>query len=149
MGKARTSSWAGTVRTSEPGWRRCSGAESPTLTALRALPTVTLENRWVGEDEVGALLAWADAVVLPYREASQSGIAAAALMSGAWVLATSVGGLAEQLADHPAAILCAPNAASIAAGIAALPRVPPSPPPDALAAWHASLANLLADLRTL
>jgi glycosyltransferase involved in cell wall biosynthesis len=46
------------------------GPESAELDALRALPGVRVENRWVPEDEVGALLGWADAVVLPYREAS-------------------------------------------------------------------------------
>ena len=126
------------------------GPESPTLAELRALPNVTVENRWVAENEVGALLAWADAVILPYREASQSGIAAAALAAGAWVLATNVGGLPEQLADHPATILCAPHAASIAHAIAAIPATAAPPPrQDMLATWHTSLTHLLADLRSL
>lgn len=127
-----------------------AGPESPTLAVLRGIPNVTVENRWVAENQVGALLAWADAVILPYREASQSGIAAAALAAGIWVVATNVGGLPEQLADHPAAIICAPDAASIADAIAAIPGLTaPAPRQDILAAWHASLANLLADLRTL
>jgi glycosyltransferase involved in cell wall biosynthesis len=93
------------------------GPESLELAALRALPGVTVENRWVPEDEVGRLLSWADAVVLPYREASQSGVAAVALAAGRYVIATSVGGLAEQLAGEPLAILCEAEADSLAGGL--------------------------------
>jgi glycosyltransferase involved in cell wall biosynthesis len=102
-----------------------SGPESAALAALRALPGVTVENRWVPEDEVGALLGWADAVVLPYREASQSGVAAAAIAARRAVIATNVGGLAEQLRDENLAILCEPDAASLAHGLRrALSRPP-------------------------
>lgn len=125
-----------------------SGPESPALAALRALPGVTVENRWVPEDEVGALLGWADAVVLPYREASQSGVAATALAARRYVIATNVGGLAEQLADEPLAILCEPNADSLANG---LRRVLAMPPASRLAAstspqaaWR-EVARLLVD----
>jgi len=92
------------------------GPESPPLAALRRLPGVTVENRWVPEDEIGALLAWADALVLSHREASQSGVAAAAIAAGRWVVATRVGGLAEQL-EGQHALLCEPDAASLAGAI--------------------------------
>ena len=95
-----------------------SGPESRELTALRALPGVTVENRWVPETEVGALFSWADAVVLPYREASQSGVAAVALAAHRYVIATNVGGLTEQLRDEPMAILCRPDAESLASACA-------------------------------
>ena len=91
-----------------------SGPESTVLDALRALPGVTVENRWVPEDEVGALLAWSDALVLSHREASQSGVAAAAIAARRWIVATRVGGLAEQLQGVPGAILCEPDAGSLA-----------------------------------
>ncbi len=74
------------------------GPESDTLRALRAQPGVTVENRWVAEAEIASLLGWADAVVLSYREASQSGVVAAALAAGRRVICTRVGGLIEQLA---------------------------------------------------
>ena len=90
-----------------------SGPESAVLGALRALPGVTVENRWVPEDEVGALLAWADALVLSHREASQSGVAAAAIAARRWIVATRVGGLAEQLQGVPGAILCEPDGESL------------------------------------
>ncbi len=90
------------------------GPECRTLAELRGLPGVTVENRWVPETEVGGLFDWADAVVLPYREASQSGVAAVALAAQLTIIATNVGGLAEQLHGEPLAILCDPNANSLA-----------------------------------
>jgi len=101
---------------------------------LRGLPGVTVENRWVPESEVGALLSWSDAVVLPYREASQSGVAAAALATRRYVIATNVGGLAEQLLNEPLAILCEPDAGSLADGL----RLVLSRPHDAPCASGAS-----------
>lgn len=127
-----------------------SGPESTTLNALRALPGVTVENRWVPEDEIGALLGWSDALVLPYREASQSGVAAAAIAAGRRVLATRVGGLEEQLADAPGAILCEPDAASLVAGLRGLieaPRDAVAPPAaDPRAAWHDLAASLMRQI---
>ena len=101
------------------------GPQSETLKALGALPRVRVENRWVPEDEVGALIAWADAVVLPYREASQSGVAAIAIAADRWVLATRVGGLAEQFRNEQLAVLCDPEPLSIRAGLTRLLAAPP------------------------
>lgn len=64
---------------------------------LAALPDVTLDHRWIAESEMPAILAGADLVVLPYREASQSGVAACAYGAGIPVVATPVGGLTEQI----------------------------------------------------
>jgi glycosyltransferase involved in cell wall biosynthesis len=66
---------------------------------LSALPGVTVQARWLDEAEMAALVAGADAVVLPYREASQSGVAPVAHGMGVPVVATAVGGLAEQVRD--------------------------------------------------
>ncbi len=126
-----------------------SGPESATLARLRALPGVAVENRWVPEDEIGALLAWSDALVLSHTEASQSGVAAAAVAAGRWVVATRVGGLAEQLRAEPHAVLCEPDAASLADALRHLLDAPPegrqaaSPPPDPLAAWRETARALL------
>jgi glycosyltransferase involved in cell wall biosynthesis len=121
------------------------GPESDELRALRALPGVTVENRWVPEDEIAALLGWADAVVLPYREASQSGVAAAALASGRFVVATRVGGLAEQLGGMPAVILCEPTGESVAAAIAELPLLDPALERAAEMRGWRELAGVLRD----
>lgn len=118
------------------------GPDSPVLDQLRALPDVTVENRWVPEAEMTDLLAWSDALVLPYREASQSGVAAAALAAGRPVVATRVGGLVEQLAGEAMAILCDPDPASLAAAIGRLPGLPRARPPEPEAAWRAMAGEL-------
>jgi glycosyltransferase involved in cell wall biosynthesis len=104
------------------------GPESAVLDALRQTPGVQVENRWVPESELGSLLAWADALVLSHREASQSGVAAAALAAQRWIVATRVGGLVEQLRDEPLARLCAPDAAHLAEAIRSLLSDPPALP---------------------
>ena len=127
-----------------------SGPEGADLAALRALPGVTVENRWVPEDEVGDLIGWADALVLPYKEASQSGIAPAAIAAGRFVVSTRVGGLIEQLRDERLAILCEPNAASLATtlrGLIEAPPIEPAPiPQDPPAAWRDMAERLLRQI---
>jgi glycosyltransferase involved in cell wall biosynthesis len=122
-----------------------SGPESAALDALRACRGVTVENRWVPETEIGALLAWSDAVILPYREASQSGVAAAALAAGRPVIATRVGGLREQLSAAPMTVLCEPTPDSLARAISLWLEAPPriATPTDATAAWQRAASDLL------
>jgi glycosyltransferase involved in cell wall biosynthesis len=129
-----------------------SGPESRDLAALRALPGVTVENRWVPEDELGPLFAWADVLVLPYKEASQSGVAPAALAAGRLVVSTCTGGLAEQLSGERLATLCEPDAASLAAALRGLLRSPPCGQPalarvDPRWAWRDAAALLLGACR--
>ncbi len=124
-----------------------SGPESEALAALRTQKSVTVENRWVAEEEIGGVIAWADALVLPYREASQSGAGAVAIAAGRWVVATNVGGLREQLAGEDLAILCDPDAASLAAALRELCRNRPAAPARAgiaEAAWRDFAAALIA-----
>jgi glycosyltransferase involved in cell wall biosynthesis len=124
------------------------GPESPDLDALRACRPVSVENRWVPETEIGAVLGWSDAVILPYREASQSGVAAAAMAAGRPVIATRVGGLREQLSDSGSAILCEPTPESLARAIMLWLETPPSPrvPNDADQAWRQAASALLAGI---
>ena len=128
-----------------------SGPDSPVLDALRALPGVSVENRWVPEAEVGPVLAWSDALVLSHREASQSGVAAAALAAGRWVVATRIGGMAEQLQDEALARLCDPTPESLAAALRGLLESPPAPsaPADPRAAWRDVAAALVRDIGAL
>ena len=121
-------------------------AESAALDALRACRGVTVENRWVPESEIGALLAWSEAVILPYREASQSGVAAAALAAGRPVIATNVGGLAEQLSAASQAVLCDPDPGSLMQGIRRWLESPSEipMPTDATTAWRHAGSDLLA-----
>lgn len=129
-----------------------SGPESPDLSRLRERLGVTVENRWVPEAELGTLLGWAHALVLPYREASQSGVAAAGLAAGCAIIATTVGGLEEQLAGQSGVTLCPPAASPIAAAIDRMARDRPVASPaevDADAAWRDMAALLLRQARAL
>jgi glycosyltransferase involved in cell wall biosynthesis len=124
------------------------GPPSPALAALAARPGVTLERRWIAEAELPGLLAWSDGLILPYREASQSGVAAAAFAAGRYVLATRVGGLAE-LTGKPGVTLCPPSAEGIAAGFTSMFSGPPPPLVDAAADWRLMASRLLAALSSV
>lgn len=126
-----------------------SGPETPALARLRRMPGVTVENRWVPEPELAALLAWSDALVLSHREASQSGVAAAAIAARRWVVATRVGGLTEQLANEPLAILCDPTAAGVARAVSQLLAVAEEPPEgaDPAVAWREIVERLAGEMR--
>ncbi len=128
------------------------GPNSRDLSRLAAMDRVVVENRWVPEGEIGALIAWADALVLPYREASQSGVAAAAIAARRWVVATRVGGLAEQFKDEAMSILCAPDAVDLRRAIERLVSDPPADrraAHDPYAAWGQVVSVLLDGVRRL
>jgi len=121
------------------------GPDSAELSRLAALPFVQVENRWVPEDEIASLIGWCDAVVLPYREASQSGVAAAAIAARRWVVATRVGGLVEQFRDERMALLCPPDARALREGIERLLDERPGAlgeAPDPHAAWQVEAERL-------
>jgi len=64
---------------------------------LENLSYITVQNRWISNSEFSHALISADLLVLPYREASQSGVVAAAMASALPVIVTPVGGLSEQV----------------------------------------------------
>jgi D-inositol-3-phosphate glycosyltransferase len=70
---------------------------------------VRLENRYVPDEEVGALVAAADVVVLPYRSATQSGVVLVAYAGGCPVISTRVGGLPEVVEDGVTGYLVPPE----------------------------------------
>jgi len=75
-------------------------------------------DRYIPNEEVEAYFAAADAVVLPYRTATQSGIAQIAFRFGRPVIATSVGGLPESIDDGRTGLLVPPrNPEALAAAI--------------------------------
>jgi len=127
------------------------GPNSAILARLAAMPDVTVENRWFNDAELPGLLAWSSGLVLPYREASQSGVAALAIAAGRQVLATNVGGLPEQLGALPGALLCEPNAIAIAQGLQTFTARLRHAPPVAIAAnahddWQAFAAAIAASI---
>lgn len=58
-----------------------------------------VENRFVPDDELVAMMDRAKIVIMPYHSATQSGVPAAAVSRGAFPIGFAVGGLAEQLPE--------------------------------------------------
>ena len=74
--------------------------------------------RYIADAEVPVFFSAADAVVLPYRSATQSGITAIAYHFGVPVIATDVGGLKEAVEDGRTGIIVPhPDAVDIAQAI--------------------------------
>lgn len=63
-------------------------------------PRVTVRQEYLAEGDLPGLFAAATCVVLPYRQASQSGVGSLAMQHGRAVIATRVGGLPELVADE-------------------------------------------------
>jgi len=77
--------------------------------------------RWIEDSSVETLIDRFDVLVLPYKEASQSGVFAHALDLGIPTVATPVGGLIEQIEETGAGVLAShPTAPSVADAIECL-----------------------------
>ncbi len=70
---------------------------------------VTLDFRYVANDEMPGLFAAADAVFLPYRSATQSAVVQLAYAFVRPVIATTVGGLPEAVAEGASGVLAPPE----------------------------------------
>lgn len=102
------------------------------ITASPRGDRITWVDRYVSDDEVPLFFGAADAVVLPYLRASQSGVAHIAMARGLPVILSRVGGL-EALQDYAgAAFVAAGDATRLADAIEKLlrsgPRTHPPPP---------------------
>jgi glycosyltransferase involved in cell wall biosynthesis len=64
-----------------------------------------VENRWIDEAEIPAILARYDVVALSHIEASQSGVAATAFGNFMPVIGMPIGGLPEQVVDGRTGVL--------------------------------------------
>lgn len=69
---------------------------------------VHFDDRYIPNEEVGEHFAASDVCVLPYREATQSGIVPQAMAAGLPVIATDVGGLPDVVDDGGNGLLVAP-----------------------------------------
>jgi glycosyltransferase involved in cell wall biosynthesis len=77
-------------------------------------PRVAVRNEFVPDPELPALFAGATCVVLPYREASQSGVAADAKRFGRALVVTDVGGLPDAARDGAARVVPPGDPAALA-----------------------------------
>ncbi|WP_285037204.1 glycosyltransferase family 4 protein [Plantibacter sp. ME-Dv--P-095] len=64
-----------------------------------------VQNRWVAQDEIEGVVGGFDLALLPYTEASQSGVLAYTMALGVPAVVTPVGGLAEQATASGSAIV--------------------------------------------
>ncbi len=80
------------------------GKLGPLADRLTALDAVIV-NRWLGYEEVAAVVGRHDCMVLSNIEASQSGVVALAHGFGLPVVATPVGGLTEQIKDGQSGLI--------------------------------------------
>lgn len=141
---------AATARRLPRGWEMRvvgTGPETAQLATLRAVPGMRVENRWVAEADVPGLLGWADVVLLTHAAASQSGVAAAAIGAGRFVVATDVGGLAEQARGIAGVALCRPDADALVAALMNCQDAPLPARADPARAWQAMAVELLAGAR--
>ena len=70
---------------------------------------VHLEDRYIPDDRVALYFSAADAVVQPYRSATQSGVVQTAFHFGCPVIVTGVGGLPEVVTHEEDALVVAPE----------------------------------------
>lgn len=93
-----------------------AGDMSDVIASLKALPDITVNNKWVPEGKMDGVFSQADVIVLPYLESSQSGVIASAFATGVPAIGTPIGGLPEQITHgvngliatdtSPAALAC-------------------------------------------
>jgi glycosyltransferase involved in cell wall biosynthesis len=94
------------------------GSIQPYRAQLRRLYNVELISRWILEPEIPQIFSRATLLVLPYTNASQSGVLAIAAGFSLPVVATRTGGLPEQMRDGETGLLVEPGSASaLATGI--------------------------------
>jgi glycosyltransferase involved in cell wall biosynthesis len=85
---------------------------------IRSLTGIEVIDRYIPEELIASLFERSSLVVLPYVEASQSGVAAIGYSMGTVVVASNVGGFAEFIQDQVTGILVEPRCpSSIAAAI--------------------------------
>ncbi|ACQ79216.1 glycosyl transferase group 1 [Beutenbergia cavernae DSM 12333] len=87
------------VRQAEPSARFGIWGDGPEGAAPRGTDLVDWNVGWVAPERLLAVIDSLDVVVLPYAEASQSGIVGLAMARGVPCVVTPVGGLSEQVAS--------------------------------------------------
>ena len=83
---------------------------------------VVLYDRFVPDGEVRWFFSAAEALILPYRTATQSGVTQIAYAFDLPMVATEVGGLPEIVIDNRTGIICRPSPESIAEAVERLLR---------------------------
>ena len=79
--------------------------------AFKSLDNITVINRWIKDEEVASFFAPHKNVILilPYIDATQSGVIPISMSAGVPIIATNTGGLAEQIQDNVTGFLVPPS----------------------------------------
>lgn len=88
---------------------------------LESLPQVSVLNRWISAEEASELYLRAGTIAMPYLNATQSGVAAAAVANRCAIVASCIGGLPDVVTDDVNGLLVEPGDAEGLA--AALSRI--------------------------
>ncbi len=83
---------------------------------------VTLRREYIADEQVPALFAAARCVVLPYRQASQSGVGSLAKRYGRPLVVSEVGGLPELVADGSGLAVASEDPSALAGSVTQLLR---------------------------
>lgn len=76
---------------------------------IAALPRVRLDERFVPAEEVPELFQQSDAIVMPYLDATQSGVGALALSAGRAAIVSDVGSIGEVIRDGENGLVVPPG----------------------------------------
>jgi len=85
------------------------GDITPYKSKLSELQDVEVINHWISDEEVTRFFLKSSVIVLPYTDATQSGIIPIAYMLKVPVISTRVGGIPEQIEDGITGILVSPG----------------------------------------
>jgi glycosyltransferase involved in cell wall biosynthesis len=110
-------------------WARYCGASWPEqlgahLDAMRARPYFKVRDEFIPEENVAEFFLSAGMILLPYREANQSGVLLTAMALECPVVAAAVGDIPSVIRHGENGMLCAPNPAAFADAIVALLQNP-------------------------
>lgn len=87
-----------------------AGDFAPYQKQVEELPDITVVNRWIADEEVACIFQGENLItVLPYLDATQSGVVLVSMDLGVPIIATKTGGLSEQIEDGVTGILVEPG----------------------------------------
>ena len=87
-----------------------NGDIRPYVNQIKDLPEINIINRYIRDEEIGTLFSIEnEIIVLPYKDATQSGVIPVAVDFNVPVVATNTGGLVEQLNNGNLGVFANPD----------------------------------------
>ncbi len=119
------------------------GDLAPYAEKIASAQQLTIDNRWLSDADIIDHITNADILVLPYLEASQSGVIGIAHSFGVPVVCTDVGGLAQQVDPTNGDIVVQPKANEIAEAIRTVSTFQTHGPTKRQTSWQ-DIASIFA-----